>query len=114
MIEGLDWLDAPVWDGLSFALGCFLPLEHLLVTVMNALLKSLLFGCVLGAASAPACLPAASLAAEACKVSKEFHGAAPSVIVQDALSEKFQHPLKRVDCRDNGLCYQRWGKDCSV
>jgi len=110
----LDGLVASERGGLSFDLDYFLSLEHLLVKVMNALLKSLLFGCVLGVASAPPWLPATSLAAEACKVSKEFHGAAPSVIVQDALSEKFQHPLKRVDCRDNGLCYQRWGKDCSV
>lgn len=68
---------------------------------------------LLGCLSCTLLLPSACFAAAACKVSKEFLGAAPSVIVQDALSEKFQHPLKRVDCRDNGLCYQRWGKDCS-
>ncbi|MFZ0406681.1 MAG: hypothetical protein WAM11_01025 [Cyanobium sp.] len=77
---------------------------------MNLFTKSVLIGGVL----APLLLPQASLAAAACKLSKEFQGAAPSVIVQDALAEKFQHPLKRIDCRDNGLCYQRWGKDCGV
>ncbi len=77
---------------------------------MNVLAKSMLLGVMLG----PLVLPGASLAAAACKVNKEFHGAAPSVIVQDALYEKFQFPLKRVDCRDDGLCYQRWGKDCGV
>jgi len=77
---------------------------------MNLLAKSLLFAVVFG----PLVLPGASVAAAACKVSKEFQGEAPSVIVQDALHEKFQHPLKRVDCRDDGLCYQRWGKDCGV
>ena len=82
----------------------------LLVKPINLLVKSLLSGLVL----APLLLPGASVAAAACKVSKEFQGEAPSVIVQDALHEKFQHPLKRVDCRDDGLCYQRWGKDCGV
>ena len=77
---------------------------------MNVLAKSVLCGVVLG----PLLLPGVSFAATACKVSKEFQGAAPSVIVQDALYEKFQHPLKRVDCRDDGLCYQRWGKNCGV
>jgi hypothetical protein len=77
---------------------------------MSTLSKSLL----LALALSPLLLPGASLAAQACKVSKEFHGEAPSVIVQDALAEKFQQPLKRVDCRDDGLCYQRWGKNCGV
>ena len=80
------------------------------VKSMNVLAKSVLCGVALG----PLLLPGARVAAAACKVSKEFQGEAPSVIVQDALHEKFQHPLKRVDCRDDGLCYQRWGKDCGV
>ena len=47
-----------------------------------------------------------------CSVTKEFIGTAPSDIVQQQFEGHFQMPLNRVDCRDNGLCYQTWGKDC--
>jgi hypothetical protein len=45
-------------------------------------------------------------------VTKEFVGTAPSDIIQQKFEAHFQLPLNRVDCRDNGLCYQTWGKDC--
>ena len=48
----------------------------------------------------------------ACAVTKEFVGTAPSDIIQQKFEAHFQLPLNRVDCRDNGLCYQTWGKDC--
>jgi len=49
----------------------------------------------------------------ACAITKEFVGTAPSDIVQQQFEGHFQMPLNRVDCRDNGLCYQKWGKNCS-
>mgnify|MGYP006274359367 CR=1 len=48
-----------------------------------------------------------------CAITKEFVGTAPSDIVQQEFEEHFQQPLTRVDCRDNGLCYQKWGKNCT-
>jgi hypothetical protein len=47
-----------------------------------------------------------------CVVTKEFHGTAPSDIVQQTFAAHFTQPLNRVDCRDNGFCYQKWGKNC--
>ena len=49
----------------------------------------------------------------ACAVTKEFVGTAPSDIVQQKFEARYDQPLERVDCRDNGLCYQKWGKNCS-
>ena len=96
-------------------LNCRYRFPPLVVVSMNVLVKLWLCSVGLGIGLGPLLLlPGASFAAAACKVSKEFQGAAPSVIVQDALYEKFQRPLKRVDCRDDGLCYQRWGKNCGV
>ncbi len=48
----------------------------------------------------------------ACSITKEVVGTAPSDIVQKMFAQHFDAPLNRVDCRDNGLCYQKWGKDC--
>ena len=48
-----------------------------------------------------------------CAITKEFVGTAPSDIIQQEFEGHFQQPLTRVDCRDNGLCYQKWGKNCS-
>ncbi|WP_143593658.1 hypothetical protein [Synechococcus sp. 1G10] len=47
-----------------------------------------------------------------CKITQEVTGTAPSDIVQKMFAAHFDAPLNRVDCRDNGLCYQTWGKDC--
>ncbi len=47
-----------------------------------------------------------------CAVTKEFIGTAPSDIIQQQFEGHFQMPLNRVECKDNGLCYQTWGKDC--
>jgi hypothetical protein len=47
-----------------------------------------------------------------CAVTKEFVGTAPSDIVQKKFEARFDRSLNRVDCRDNGLCYQTWGKNC--
>lgn len=52
-------------------------------------------------------------AATSCSAIKEFVGTAPSDIVQQKFAAHFDQPLNRVDCRDNGLCYQKWGKNCS-
>ena len=71
-------------------------------------MQALLFA----AALAIAALPAGAKPASSCKTSKVFAGAAPSAIVQQQFAEHFEQPLNRVDCRDNGLCYQTWGKDC--
>lgn len=49
----------------------------------------------------------------ACAVSKVFVGTAPSDIYQQKFEARFEQPLNRVDCRDNGLCYQTWGKGCT-
>jgi hypothetical protein len=38
-----------------------------------------------------------------CAVTKEFHGTAPSDIVQQTFAAHFTQPLNRVDCRDNGF-----------
>jgi hypothetical protein len=43
----------------------------------------------------------------------QFQGTAPSDIVQQAFEAHYKQPLNRVDCRDNGLCYQKWGKNCT-
>jgi hypothetical protein len=48
----------------------------------------------------------------ACKITREVVGTAPSDIVQKMFAQHFDAPLNRVDCRDNGLCYQKWGKGC--
>ena len=48
-----------------------------------------------------------------CAAVREFVGTAPSDIVQQKFAAHFDQPLNRVDCRDNGLCYQRWGKSCA-
>lgn len=53
-----------------------------------------------------------ALAATACKVTKQFQGEAPAAIVEQAFAQKFKRPVNRVDCRDNGLCYQTWGREC--
>ena len=49
----------------------------------------------------------------ACAVRKVFVGTAPSDIYQQKFEAQFEQPLNRVDCRDNGLCYQTWGKGCT-
>jgi len=46
-------------------------------------------------------------------IAKEFFGTAPSDIVQKQFERHFQIHLNWVDCRDNELCYQKWGKNCS-
>ena len=48
-----------------------------------------------------------------CAVTKEFVGTAPSDIIQQEFEGHFQQPLTRVRCRNNGLCFQKWGKNCS-
>lgn len=57
---------------------------------------------------------AAAQSTSNCAVVKEFVGTAPSDIVQKKFAARFDVPLNRVDCRDNGLCYQKWGKGCSL
>lgn len=48
-----------------------------------------------------------------CAVTHQFQGTAPSDIVQQAFEQHYKQPLNRVDCRDNGLCYQKWGNNCT-
>jgi len=48
-----------------------------------------------------------------CAITKEFVGTALSDIVQQKFEARFDRPLNRVECKDNGLCYQRWGKNCT-
>jgi hypothetical protein len=48
-----------------------------------------------------------------CSATKLFVGTAPSDIVQQKFEARFDLPLSRIDCKDNGLCYQKWGKNCS-
>ena len=48
-----------------------------------------------------------------CAITKDFVSTAPSDIVQQKLEARFDRPLKRVECKDNGLCYQKWGKNCT-
>mgnify|MGYP006281008961 FL=1 len=48
-----------------------------------------------------------------CAAVHEFVGTAPSDIVQQKFAARYDQPLNRVDCRENGLCYQTWGKSCS-
>jgi hypothetical protein len=52
-------------------------------------------------------------AGPSCASSHQFQGTAPSDIVQQAFEQHYKQPLNRVDCRDNGLCYQKWGNDCT-
>jgi hypothetical protein len=66
---------------------------------------------VLAASIGGSTAPAHPLSAP-CKITKEFVGTASSDIVQKMFAQHFDAPLNRVDCRDNGLCYQKWGKDC--
>lgn len=47
-----------------------------------------------------------------CKITKEFKGEAPSEIIEKKFAERFEFALKAVDCRDDGFCYQIWGKNC--
>jgi hypothetical protein len=47
-----------------------------------------------------------------CRITQEVTGTAPSDIVQKMFAAHFDVPLNRVDCRENGLCYQTWGKAC--
>ena len=47
-----------------------------------------------------------------CKITKEFKGEAPSEIIEKKFAERFEFALKAVDCRDDGFCYQIWGKHC--
>ena len=56
---------------------------------------------------------AAQKPGDSCAAVREFVGTAPSDIVQQKYAAHFDQPLNRIDCRDNGLCYQTWGKDCS-
>lgn len=45
--------------------------------------------------------------------SKVFQGEAPSAIVQQAFSERFDRPVQRVECNDaSGVCTQTWVKKC--
>lgn len=48
-----------------------------------------------------------------CAITHQFQGTAPSDIVQQAFEQHYKQPLNRVDCRDNGLCYQKWGNNCT-
>jgi hypothetical protein len=47
-----------------------------------------------------------------CKLTKEFKGEAPSEIIEKKFAERYEFALKAVDCRDDGFCYQIWGKNC--
>ena len=47
-----------------------------------------------------------------CKLTKEFKGEAPSEIIEKKYAERYEFALKAVDCRDDGFCYQLWGKNC--
>lgn len=58
------------------------------------------------------CLAAPAAEAAGCRVTKQFKGEAPAAIVEQAFAQKFKQPINRVDCRDNGLCYQTWGREC--
>ncbi|MCP9915637.1 hypothetical protein [Cyanobium sp. ATX 6F1] len=57
-------------------------------------------------------LAPAALAQASCKATKVFKGEAPSAIVQQAFSERFDRPIKAVACNDDGTCTQTWGKNC--
>ncbi|MEB3331467.1 MAG: hypothetical protein VKI83_03105 [Synechococcaceae cyanobacterium] len=57
-------------------------------------------------------LAAPAAQAAGCRVTKQFQGEAPAAIVEQAFAQKFKQPVNRVDCRDNGLCYQTWGREC--
>jgi hypothetical protein len=52
-------------------------------------------------------------AGPSCASIHQFQGTAPSDIVKQAFEAHYKQPLNRVDCRDNGLCYQKWGNDCT-
>lgn len=52
-------------------------------------------------------------AGPSCASIHQFQGTAPSDIVQQAFAAHYKQPLNRVDCRDNGLCYQKWGNNCT-
>lgn len=52
-------------------------------------------------------------AGPSCAITRQFQGTAPSDIVQQAFEAHYKQPLNRVDCRDNGLCYQKWGNNCT-
>lgn len=42
-----------------------------------------------------------------------FKGEAPSAIVQQAFSERFDRPVQPVECNDaSGICTQTWIKKC--
>lgn len=43
----------------------------------------------------------------------QFQGTAPSDNVQQAFELNYKQPLNRVDCRESGLCYQKWGNNCT-
>jgi hypothetical protein len=60
-------------------------------------------------------LAAPTWAQAACKPpTKVFQGEAPSAIVQQAFSERFDRPVQPVDCNDvSGVCTQTWVKKCS-
>jgi hypothetical protein len=64
------------------------------------------------ASSLNASVVKANPAGSPCSITQEVVGTAPSDIVQKMFAQHFDAPLTRVDCRDNGLCYQKWGKDC--
>lgn len=64
------------------------------------------------AASVSAAPPSGGKPHSACALTKDFVGTAPSDIIQQKFEGHYEQPLSRVDCRDNGLCYQTWGKDC--
>lgn len=75
--------------------------------VPRHLLLPLLVGPALAAS-----LATAGWAQAACKTTKVFSGEAPSAIVQQAFAERFDRPIKAVDCNDKGICTQTWGKNC--
>ncbi|MCP9848547.1 hypothetical protein [Cyanobium sp. Morenito 9A2] len=56
--------------------------------------------------------PLPALAQASCENTKVFKGEAPSAIVQQAFSERFDRPMKAVSCNDDGTCTQTWGKKC--
>lgn len=48
----------------------------------------------------------------ACRNTYEVLGTAPLDSVQTMFAKHFDAPLNHVDYRDNGLCYQKYLKDC--
>ncbi|MFM7313100.1 MAG: hypothetical protein ACKO0M_08045 [Cyanobium sp.] len=71
---------------------------------------------MLAIAAATVISSAGTLVAQArpnCAGTQPFQSNAPSDIGRQAFEAHDCIPLNRVVCRDNGLCYQKWGNNCT-